>query len=58
MPIVTITDVVRDSNDIETRERTIAVFGFVIYKLCECFPITKDRAIGFQGNSDLTFVED
>lgn len=58
MPIVTITDVVRDSNDIETREKTIALFGFVIYKICECYPITKDKPIGFQGNPDKTFIED
>lgn len=59
MPIVTITDVVRDCNDMQTRERAVALFGYVVYRLCECYPITRERAVGFNSDGNgLTYIED
>ena len=41
------------------REKTIALFGHVIYRLGECYPLEKDKPIGFNANgTSLTYVED
>lgn len=59
MPILTITDVSRNGDDSQTREKTVALFGLVIYKLSESWQTSKNNAIGFNSNGNgLTFVED
>lgn len=57
-PMIVITDAVQDKGDVSMREKTIAVFGYVVYRRCECYPIVKDRTIGFSGGASLTYVED
>lgn len=57
-PMIVITDAVQDKGDVSIREKTIAIFGFVIYRCSECYPITKDRTIGFSSGTNLTYVED
>lgn len=56
--MIVITDVVQEKNNVTMREKTIAVFGFVIYRCSECYPMAKDRAIGFSSGTGLTYVEE
>ena len=57
-PIV-ITDVIQVRGDVSVRERTFAIFGIVLYRKLECYPIDKDRSIGFNScGTNLTYVED
>ena len=57
-PMIVITDVVQDRGDVQLREKTIALFGCVVYRRSECYPYIKDRAIGFSSGTSLTYVED
>lgn len=59
MPVLKITDVVLDKGDITIRERTTKLFGIVIHKLIEQYPIQKERTIGFTSDgTGLTYIED
>lgn len=57
-PMIVITDVVQDRGDVQLREKTIALFGHVIYKRSECYPYTKDKAVGFSSGASITHFED
>ena len=57
--MIVITDVFQNAGDNQMREKTIALFGHVVYRRCEQYPIGKDRTIGFNaGTTNLTYVED
>lgn len=57
--MIVITDAIQDKGDVSVREKTIALFGFVIYRCVECYPITRDKAIGFMSTeTNLTYVDD
>lgn len=56
---VTITYTENIFDDVCTIEKTISLFGFVIYKFKQCFPNAKERTIGFaSGDTNLTYIED
>jgi len=56
--MIVITDVIRDKGDVSIREKTIAVFGFVIYRHSECYPVYKDRTVGFNScGTNLTYID-
>jgi len=57
MPIVTITDVIQEG-DCVVRQKTVALFGFVVYRRSESYPISKDRTVGFNCGNGLTYVEE
>lgn len=58
-PMIVITDAVQDKGDVQMREKTVALFGHVIYKRSECYPVAKDKPMGFNTNgTSLTYVED
>lgn len=46
-PVITITDVVQIHDNASFREKTVALFGCVVYRCSECYPIDKDRLVGF-----------
>lgn len=58
-PILTITDATSVSGDVYIGEKTVALFGHVIYRRSECYPVPKDRTIGFNScGTNLTYVGD
>ena len=59
-PILTITDTVRVRKDLTLREKTVALFGHVVYRLSECAPTgCEEKTIGFNSfGTNLTYVED
>ena len=59
-PMIVITDVVSKAGDVVMREKTIALFGHVVYRKSESYPIDgEDRTVGFNTNgTNLTYVED
>ena len=57
--MIVITDVCREKDGMEIREKTVAVFGTVIYRRSECYPVEKDRPVGFNScGTNLTYIED
>lgn len=58
-PMIVITDAIQESGDVSLREKTVALFGAVVYRRSECYPVLKDKAVGFTSNgSGLTCIED
>lgn len=59
MPVLKITDVVIEKDDKAIREKTTRLFGIVIHKRIEQYPIQKERTIGFTSDGTrLTYIED
>lgn len=58
--MIVITDVASKTGDIVMREKTIAMFGCIVYRKSESYPIDgEDRTVGFNTNgTSLTYVED
>lgn len=56
--MIVITDAVQDKGNVQMREKTVALFGHVIYRQSECYPYTKDKAVGFSSGASITYVED
>lgn len=58
-PVIVITDVFQENKEIQTREKTIALFGCIIYKRSEYCTVEKDKTIGFNScDTNLTYVDD
>lgn len=58
-PIVRIVDTIQERDGATTREKVISVFGITISKLVECYPLDKNRAVGFtSAENNLTYIED
>jgi len=57
--MIVITDVVSKTGDVVMREKTIALFGYVVFRKSESYPDGEDRTVGFNTNgTSLTYVED
>lgn len=57
--MIVITDVIQDKGDVSIREKTVALFGLLVYRRSECYPLMKDKAIGFTSTgTNLTYVDD
>lgn len=58
--MIVITDVASKTGDVVMREKTIALFGYVVFRKSESYPTDgEDRTVGFNTNgTSLTYVED
>lgn len=53
-----ITDKVQFMDGETVREKTVAIFGFVVSKRIERYPNEKERPIGFTSGIGMTYVDD
>lgn len=58
-PSFGVIDTVQNRDGMSIREKVVLLCGVTIYKPVECYPIKKDKHIGFTcGENNLTYVED
>lgn len=58
-PILGIVDTIENRDGTSVREKVVFLFGIAISKRVECYPLEKDKPIGFtSGETNLTYVED
>jgi len=58
-PILGIVDTIEYRDGASVREKIVFLFGIPISKRVECYPLQKDKPVGFAcGETNLTYVED
>ncbi len=58
-PILGIVDIIENRDGVSVREKTVFPFGLPVSKRVECYPLDKNRPVGFTcGETNLTYVDD